>query len=53
MPEDVAYISSKSGVDTSQDGKVMSMAKKCRQTDGQTDGFSSLYSKFSVLRHKY
>ena len=35
MPEDVAYISSKSGVHTSRDGKVMSMAKRV-STDGQT-----------------
>ena len=28
MPEYVAFISSKSGVDTSRDGKVMSVAKK-------------------------
>ena len=34
MPEDVAYISSKSGVDMSRDGKVMSVAKKV-PTDGQ------------------
>ena len=34
MPEDVAYISSKSGVDTLQDGKVMSVAKK--SADRQT-----------------
>ena len=44
MPEDVAYISSKSGVNTSRDGKVMGMAKKVL-TDRQTDGFSSLYSR--------
>ena len=43
MPEDVAFISSKSGVDTSRDGKVMSVAKK--SADRQTDGFSSLYSR--------
>ena len=35
MPEDVAYISSKTGVDRSRDGKVMSVAKKV-STDGQT-----------------
>ena len=40
MPEDVAFISSKSGVETSLDGKVMSVTKKVR-TDRQTDGFSS------------
>ena len=28
MPEDVAFISSKSGVDMSRDGKVMSVARK-------------------------
>ena len=43
MPEDMAFISSKSGVDTSRDGKVMSVAKK--SADRQTDGFSSLYSR--------
>ena len=50
MPEDVAFISSKSGVDTSRDGKVMSAARKIadRQTDRQTDGFSSLYSRYIV-----
>ena len=35
MPEDVAFISSKSGVETSLDGKVMSVTKKVR-TDRQT-----------------
>ena len=40
MPEDVAYISSESGVDMLREGKVMSVAR----TDRQTDGFSSLYS---------
>ena len=35
MPEDVAYILSKSGIDTSRDGKVMSVAKKV-PTDRQT-----------------
>ena len=35
MPEDLAYISSKSRVDTSRDGKVMSVAKKV-WTDRQT-----------------
>ena len=44
MPEDVAFISRKSGVETSLDGKVMSVTKKVR-TDRQTDGFSSLYSR--------
>ena len=39
MPEGVAFISSKSGVDTPRVGKVMSAAR----TDGQTDGFSALY----------
>ena len=38
MPEDVAFISSKSGVYTWRDGKVMSAARKIadRQTDRQT-----------------
>ena len=35
MPEDVAFISSKSGVDTSRDAKVMNVAKKV-PTDGKT-----------------
>ena len=43
MPEDVAFISSKSGVETSLDGKVMSVTKKVR-----TDGFSSLYSRCTL-----
>ena len=48
MPEDVAFISSKSGVNTRRDRKVMSAARMDGQTDrqtDQTDGFSALYSK--------
>ena len=43
MPEDVAFISSKFGVDMLQDGKVMSVARKT--ADRQTDRFLSLYSR--------
>ena len=45
MPEDVAFISSKSGVDTWQDNKVMSAVR----TERQTDTFSALYSRYTVL----
>ena len=47
MPEDVAFISSKSEVDTLRDDKVMSAARTDGQTD-QTDGFSALYSRLAM-----
>ena len=45
MPEDMAFILSKSGVDMLRDGKVMSAVR----TDGQTDDFSSLYSRYRIV----
>ena len=45
IAEDVAFISSKSGVDTWQDNKVMSAVR----TERQTDTFSALYSRYTVL----
>ena len=48
IPEGVAFISSKSGVDTLRGGKVMSEARTDGQTD-QTDGFSVLYSRNTYI----
>ena len=44
MPEGVAFISSKSGINKPRGGKVMSAARTDIQTD-QTYGFSALYSR--------
>ena len=44
MPEGMAFILSKSGVDTPRGGKVMSTVR----TDGQTDGFSAIYSRLAM-----
>ena len=42
MPEDIALILSKSGVDRCRDGRIISLTRKeCRQTDG----FSALYNR--------
>ena len=44
MPEDIAFILSKSGVDQCRGGKVNSLTRKeCRWMDG----FSTLYSRYT------
>ena len=48
MPEDIAITSSKSDVDPFSHGRDPDGQKSAdRQTDGRTDGFSTLYSRFS------
>ena len=51
MPEDIALISSKSGVDQCRDGRVNILTRKeCRQTDG----FSALYNRYTYMQtHMY
>ena len=43
MPEDIAIVSSKSDVDPCSLGRDTDRQKSA---DGQTDGFSALYSRF-------
>ena len=50
MPEDIAITSSKSDVDPFSHGRDPDGQKSAdRQTDGRTDGFSTLYSRYIYI----